>query len=453
MIDRFPFGKAPFWLLMLALGSALFLLAAERKSSGPRPDLVFAIFAPNHLPAYERIVADFEKKHDVHISLQLVHQRALQERLQNAMLAGTAVPDLVELIEGSLGFFTRGPLSEVGFVDLTERLEHEGYRQRMVESRFSVWSAQNHVFAVPHDVHPVMLMYRADLVEALGIDVTKLETWDDFVAVGQSVVKDLDGDGVIDRYMIDLPASEAWGLGVLLRQRGISWFDGEGRIAFNNDVTVDTMLWYLHQSYGKNRIAWECGSGQPLMKAMKDGLALFYVAPDWRTFVTEQDSPNLTGKMKVMPLPAWERGGRRTSVWGGTGLAITKSARRRELAWQFAKELYFNKGELGKRFLQNNILPPFKEAWSEPEFHVANAYFSGQRLGEAYAALATDTPPSWTSAYSRTADGKVSEVFLRAGAYYKQHGDDGLREFIERELQAAYAYVAAIMARNRFLKH
>ncbi len=39
------------------------------------------------------------------------------------MLAGTGVPDMVELNEGGLGFFTKGPLQDVGFVDLTERVD------------------------------------------------------------------------------------------------------------------------------------------------------------------------------------------------------------------------------------------------------------------------------------------------------------------------------------------
>src|SRR6187455_2764789 len=196
MIDRFPYGKAPFWLLVLALLSTLSVIVLRQRASAERPDLTFALFAPNHLPAYQRVAPVFERKHNVRIGLQLVQQRALQTRLQNALLSGTEVPDMVELPEGTLSFFTRGPLSDVGFVDLTERLDKEGYRDHLVASRLSLWSSRGHVFALPHDVHPITLMYRADLVEALGIDVTQLKTWDDFTAVGRKVVKDLDGDGV-----------------------------------------------------------------------------------------------------------------------------------------------------------------------------------------------------------------------------------------------------------------
>ena len=165
VVDRFPYGKAPFWLLVVLL-SSIVLLGFARRDREAKPDLVFAIFAPNHVESYQEVVAAFEKKHDVKVALQLVHRAALQNRLQNAMLAGTPVPDMVEMLEGGLGFFTRGPLKDVGFLDLTERLEDEGYRSRLVESRLSLWTMRKRVLALPHDVHPTVLVYQPALVES-----------------------------------------------------------------------------------------------------------------------------------------------------------------------------------------------------------------------------------------------------------------------------------------------
>ncbi len=73
-----------------------------------------------------------------------------------------------------------GPIEAVGFVDLTDRLAKDGLLERINTPSFSPWSSRGRVFGLPHDVHPVMLGYRADIVEAAGIDVSKIETWDDF---------------------------------------------------------------------------------------------------------------------------------------------------------------------------------------------------------------------------------------------------------------------------------
>ena len=56
------------------------------------------------------------------MQLQLINWASLQARLQNSMLAGTDTPDLAELFEGSMGYFTRGPAEDFGVMDLTDRL-------------------------------------------------------------------------------------------------------------------------------------------------------------------------------------------------------------------------------------------------------------------------------------------------------------------------------------------
>jgi arabinosaccharide transport system substrate-binding protein len=448
MIDSYPFGKAPFWLTAVALASMLGVTWVQLRSAEAKPDLVLALSAPNHVVAYRKVEERFEREHGIDVAFQLVNPRALTTRLQNAMLAGTEVPDLAELPFDAMRYFGRGPLNDIGFLDLTERLQKEGLRERLVEARVSLWSTRGHVFALPHDVHPVMLAYRADLVEQLGIDVETLATWDDFAAAGRRVTSDLDGDGVLDRFMIDLQSGGSDYLMVLLLQRGIGLFDEHGELTFNQPLTVDTLLWYLHQYYGEGRIGYDCGWGQPLAKAMSDGLVLFYIVPDWRAHLLEMESPKVTGKMKLMPLPAWEPGGRRTSVWGGSGLAITKRGKDPELAWQFARALYFDRSELGKRFADTSILPALKDAWALPEFSQPSAYYSGQPIGSLYAELASEVPPLWMTPATPIANNKLSEAFLKTVDHYRINGDTGLREFLERELDEAEAYVRSYMARN-----
>lgn len=451
MIETFPYGKAPFWLLVLSIASTLTLVATPRRAA-EKCDMVFATFAQPHYEAYKKVLPEFEREHGIKVSLELVNGTALQSRLQNAMLSGAAVPDMVELVGGTIGFFTSGPLEDVGFTDLTDRIDDAHLREKLVASRFSLWSSRRRVFALPHDVHPVMLMYRADIVEGLGIDVSQIRTWDDFAAMGRKVTGDLDGDGTIDRYAIDLPQGGGFGLSILLSQQGLSVLDANGRIAFDNPATAKTIVWYLHQTRGRARIATECGWGQSLMKAISDGLALFYLAPDWRSYITQTDLPQLAGKVKLMPLPAWSADGRRTSVWGGTGLAITKASKRQDLAWELATFLYLNKPALGERFAATNIIPPFKDAWDLPEFQKPNAFFSNQPIGAMYAALAPDAPPTYETAQTALASSKVDEAYLRAADYFDSHGDQGLDTYVQSELDRAAAYVGRVIERNVFAR-
>jgi arabinosaccharide transport system substrate-binding protein len=338
---EFPYGKAPLSILILAIGAGAYVFVSAAREQSRRPDLVYATFTKEHAAAYRGVVGEFEKQHGVHVQFQVVDQRALQGRLQSALQVGAAVPDMVELLDGTMGVFTKGPIDGVGFVDLTQRVRSSGLHDQLVTSRFKKWSSRDHIFALPHDVHPVMLAYRRDLVEQLGIDVSRLTTWDEFCRVGRDVSKrDDDHNGIPDHYMLDLPTDGGDALRLLLVQRGGNFFDADGEVTFDSEEAVDVICWYVKQIQGDTRIAFPCGWGQNLSKAMLDGLCLFYICPDWRTAQFEADVPSLSGKLALMPLPAWEPGGRRTTTWGGTGLAITKQCKNPDLAWELAMYLY-----------------------------------------------------------------------------------------------------------------
>jgi arabinosaccharide transport system substrate-binding protein len=451
---QFPFGTAALALTVLAVGAGSGITLVEKftQASDPRPDLIMATFAKDHVEAYLPAIAAFEKANNCKVQIQLVSQRALTGRLQSAMQVGAEVPDMVELLGGTMGVFVRGPVKDVGFLDLNDRVKAEGLEKKLVASRFELWSSRGHQYALPHDVHPVMLAYRKDLVEQLGIDVTTLKTWDDFARVGREITKDLNGDGVIDRYMIDLPADGGDALRLLLLQRGARLFDEQGNVTFDDARSAQVVCWYVRQSVGKTRISFPAGWGQNLARSMVDGLCLFYICPDWRTKQFEADVQGVNGKMGLMPLPAWEEGGIRTSTWGGTGLAITKQCKNPDLAWKLAMYLYYDPAQLGPRFKGTNILPPLVSAWSQPEFNEPDPYYSGAVRGREFAALAPQVPGDPTSTSVTAATGKLSEAFQNVGLYYQEHGEDGLEAYAAKELKRCADRVRVIVGRNVFLK-
>jgi arabinosaccharide transport system substrate-binding protein len=228
-------------------------------------------------------------------------------------------------------------------------------------------------------------------------------------------------------------------------------FNDRNEVTFDDPRAVDVVCWYIRQTQGDKKIAVNCGWGQTLSQAMRDGRCLFYMCPDWRTMQIRADIPQVAGKVAVMPLPAWEPGGIRTSTWGGTGLAITKQCKNVDLAWKLAMYLYYDPDQLAPRFAATNILPPLKEAWSRPEFYDPQPFFSNQPIGKLYAELAPTVPAETFNAYSSTALGKLSEAYTNSALYFLDHGEDGLREYVASELKRCADAVRESLARNRFL--
>jgi arabinosaccharide transport system substrate-binding protein len=444
----FPFGLAALSMLVLSIlaGTWLTLNPPPKKTA----TLTMWTFAKPHYEAYLKAVPAFEKEHPgVTVNLQLVANQGLPQRLQAAFLADLKdVPDLVEVEISSAGTFFRGPVKNIGFVDLTERIRAEGLDKKMVAARFAPYTSRGHIFGLPHDVHPVMLGYRKDIFDKEGIDVSQIETWDDFIKVGQKLT-------IPDkRYMVEMSDTGRDQIEICLFQRGGGYFDADGNLIFDNETAVETMKWYvpLVAKNSKTKIGNNLSSsfGAVIAQGMEQGYFLCIFMPDWRSKGFEQDTGKMRGKMALMPLPAVTKGGPRTSTWGGTMIGITKQSKNQDLAWKFAKHLYLNERDLAERFADTNILPPVRAAWQEPAFDKPNDYWSGQRLGREYANLATEVPAQYTHPFVNTAKGKFSEALTLCVQYYQQNGEQGFDEYIRKTLKERADEVRRQIARNPY---
>lgn len=456
-MPRLPIGPAPTLLLVLFILSASWLAfdpPGAGNGAADKDETVLRVwtFARMHYYEYVAAIPAFEAAHPgVKVKVELVHNRAVTSRLQAAFWAGLDVPDLVEVEISSVGVFFRGPLEDIGFVDLTERLRETGLYDRLVKTRWSAYSSRGRNFGFPRAVCPVMLAYRRDILEEEGIDVTALDTWDKFIEAGRKVTRDLDGDGEPDRYMIALSSSSAGDFEVLLFQWGGGYFDASGNVVMDSETAVKALSWYVPLVAGEKRIANSLGDGQILTQAIEKGYLICHLCADWRTKTFEQDMPRLSGKMALMPLPKHGPNGRGTSTWGGTMMGITKKCHNQELAWELAMYLYYDTEGLEDRFRGTNIIPPLRDAWDLPAFKEPHPYWSGQRIGALFAALAEETPPQYASPYTPLAKAKLSEALVDCVLHYQRNGEDGFEEFVRATLKTKADEVRHMMNRNPFL--
>ncbi len=448
-IDSLPFGAAPTLIIAVFILSTVYLLS--HPVGKKKADILFFTFAKSHKPAYVNAIAAFESNNPgVKVDLQLVDATAVSRRLQAAFMSDVDVPDLVEVLDDDLGVFFRGPVEDIGFWEITEQLKKSGLYNKIIKSRLDVCSSRGKIFGIPHDVHPVMIAYRRDIFEEEGIDPAKIKTWEDFVETGKKLTKDIDGDGIIDRYMMELWCNNADHFYILLLQRGGDYFDADGNLTMDTPLMREIIKFYIPLVAGKNKIGNDMGWGKILTQSLENDYFICFFCPDWRTKIIEQDVPSMKGKLALMPLPAWKAGGRKTSVYGGTMLGITKKCKNKKLVWKFVQHLYFSKNDLGKRFEDLNIIPPFRESWNQPEFQRKRKFWSDQAIGALYTSLAPDTPAVHSHPYRGYARGKMSEVLIECANYYKNHGETGFDDFVKKTLKEKSDEVRMQMDRNPY---
>lgn len=374
-------------------------------------------FAPPHARMYEPLLEEWQAEPGhPSVEIEVLSLPALERRMLGAFLSGVPVADLIEAERRVASRAFAGPIEAVGFLDLTDRLRDEGLLDSINEASFSPWTSRGRIFGLPHDVHPVMLCYRADLVEAAGIDVSKIETWDDFAREMRPLMTDEDGDGEPDRYLIAFWTTFPEQLEALILQAGDGFFDEDDRLRIATPTNARVLATLAGWIAGPNRIAVDVPEFNAAGNKLKlDGKVVAAIMPDWLSNIWRQQMPGLSGKLKLMPLPAWEPGGRRTSVWGGTMLGIPRTAKNPDELWELAKRLYLSP-ELSRTLYEvGDIITPVQDNWSDPIYDKPDEFFSGQPKGRLYINLAGDVPrrnssPFNTMAMQRTQDALVGLV-------------------------------------------
>ena len=449
----FEFLSPGAWIIFGgALISSVVFLAWPVPAKGGRDVWIFS--RPN-LDTYLEAAESWNAAHPApaeHLNVRLIQYQALERRLVAAFTADAPVADLVETESQAMARAFSGPVDEVGFVDLTARLRDEGLFDTINRPSFSLWSTRGQTFGLPHDVHPVLLGYRADIVEAAGIDVSQIETWDDFRRVLGPLIQDFDGDGRPDRYLLNFWENNFDTIEALMLQAGAQFFDGNGSPQLNTTVNARTLASLVSWIAGPDRFcvdAREFTAGGDRMRV--EGTVIASVLPDWLAGTWKSYIPGLHGKVKLMKLPAWEPGGRRTSVSGGTCMGITKSAPDFERAWAMAKHLYLSPTVAEAHFRSTCIISPVKKFWELPVYHEPDPFFSGQKVGELYIAEAPNVPERFSSPYLSLVRERMMAILvtLKARAVARQQFDAAhLLPDATQLLAEAQQDIASRVARN-----
>jgi len=168
----------------------------------------------------------------------------------------------------------------------------------------------------------------------------------------------------------------------------------------------------------------------------------------------KREIPRLAGKLKLMPLPAWERGGRRTTVIaGGTMIGINKRSAHIEQCWEMAKRLYLSAEVAEQTYAVNMVISPVKSLWEEPFYHVPDSFYCDQVAGSLLIAVSPEVPLRPSSPYWQNAFAHISNSLIALRAYAERHGvydAEALTPVALRLLQNGQAELETLISRNVF---
>ncbi|MFG3165025.1 extracellular solute-binding protein [Streptomyces sp. NPDC048232] len=245
-------------------------------------------------------------------------------KLSNAARAGNA-PDVATIEYPQVpGYAIDGVARDItGLV--SERL-----RRKLLPQALGLTTFEDRVFAVPLDVEPMVMHYRADLFDRYGLDVAR--TWDEFAEQAATVRRKAP-----DRRLVLFPTDGMTQFACYAWQAGAQWFDtSEG--AWNvslADATSRRVADYWQRLIDRDHVFMNAVESRQSDAQIGNGLVLTRLSGAWDAGAQMNARPGQKGQWRIAPLPQWDPASPSAGTHGGSTFAVTKDSRHPEAAMEF----------------------------------------------------------------------------------------------------------------------
>lgn len=317
--------------------------------------------------------------------------------------AGNA-PDLVQAEYQALPVLITNGVA----ADLTSLAD--GIKSEFSEGAWALTSFGGKTYGIPQDVGPMMLYYREDLFQQLGLTVPK--TWDEFADVARQVrQKDP------KRYLATFSSGDPGWFAGLAEQAGANWWandNGTWTVSINDAATKKVA------SFWGELVNADILSGKPMYtpewnKAMTDGTLLAWPSAIWGAGVLEGVAPSTKGKWRMVPLPQWDAAAPATGYWGGSATAITSKSTQRAQAEKFVRWLNTDPEAVDALIAEGGLYPASTRGQSSPQLNQAPAMMPNQPgfFGDAAEIAKTARGFNWAPNVNVTYS-QYSDIFAKA---------------------------------------
>jgi multiple sugar transport system substrate-binding protein len=323
----------------------------------------------------------FEKQHaNIKVRFQQNSYADTHKKLLTSLAAGGGAPDVCSVGIDYVGAFS----AKGGLVDLLQPPYDGGqFKNDMVVYKWTQAStADGRLIAMPWDIGPAGLWYRADLFEKAGLEVdpekvqARVKRWDDWFQLGEDLKKKTPNTALVADAFTDI-------LGSMIEQQGHGWFNGnkvviEEKLAQPLQRAVDARKRGVDAKIDWWGAEWSTGVKKDVFAGM--GVAC------WMQIFLKRDEPQTVGKWRVIHAPEGDYN------QGGSFLSVREQGKNKEAAWEFVKYICCSTEGQNNVFRTAGFLPSYKPAWKDPLYDQPVEFFGGQKAYRLWLDIADKVP-------------------------------------------------------------
>lgn len=308
-------------LLVAVIGFGAFGTALAQDAT----ELSLWVFVDRHGLYMQNAAARWNEAHPdrpLEIVYEQIDYTQMHDNLLASLLVGMGAPDLADVEIKKFATFTKG---DIQFLPLNEVIDE--YRADIIESRLAPYTANGNNYGIDYHLGAFVMYYNTGILEEAGVDVDSIKTWDDYIAAGQQVTRDTDGDGEIDVHMASVEVTDIFSAYALMLMNGGGTYSADGEIILESEANVEALqlLQDMVHVHGIARPASGGGHHSPdhFIDLVEGRIASLWMPQWYMTRYPDNMSSELADVAVVRPMPVFEEGGYTTTMGGGTGTAIT----------------------------------------------------------------------------------------------------------------------------------
>jgi lactose/L-arabinose transport system substrate-binding protein len=305
-------------------------------------------------------------------------QARMQTRLMLSLAAGVGAPDVSQLQATDAPHY----MATHQLLDLTSVAER--YKSQFPPSIWNGCTDDGRVYAIPWDMGPCAVFYKRDIFKKYGIDPSKIQTWDDYIAAGKQIVQKSSGR----TKMLPLGPTELEAFfEVFIQKTGGQIFNENGDIAIDSPQSQQALD--LIKRLRRSGICSDVPAyGQEWLAGFGDDSIASYPGAFWLSGTIKDTvgvTSNQAGRWGVFRLPATAAGGLHVANWGGSVLVIPASGKNLAASWAFVRYALCTKDGQLAQYRSNNLFPTLRSAQDASDLDDPDPFFAGQKVGRLFA--------------------------------------------------------------------
>lgn len=313
----------------------------------------------------QAVVDEFNKTHpNIHVSFtKIVGGTTGYSKLFDAFKAGDG-PDVFNCEYDELPeFVSQGLVSDLSS-DVTPQLKSE------LGAALPLTTLGGKTWAIPFDVEPQLLWYRADLFKKYNLAVPT--TWTQYESEAEQL-KTLDPGAKLGV----LPTNDPFWLASLAEQAGADWYSTAGsswKVNFT-DANSEKVASFWQNLVDQKLVPADSTTDPAYQAAYANSQILTMIDPPYQGAYLQGSYPKEVGDWAAAPLPNW--GTATDGTEGGSSYPVSKSTKNQAAAAEFAEWMATNPDAISTRYQggASSALPADSSAAQSAESGFDTNYF------------------------------------------------------------------------------